>query len=506
MPKRNVILFVVVCVSCLAAYAAREQAAVGRRFGEVVSLVESSYYEPVDEGRLFDAAVDAALDGLDEHSAYLRGDGRSDLEATLDQQFGGVGLELAIDDRLQLPVVASPVVDSPAWRAGLRAGDMLEAIDAVPTGGVPLREVVARLRGPVGTRVSVAVATPASESMATLDPGADRGEAARRDVVLIRELIETQSVLGDRRTPAGGWDWRLEGDPGVGFVRITSFGERTAAELAAALDTIAAGDDVRGLVLDLRNNPGGLLTAAVDACDLLLDDGVIVHTRSREVNRGDGGGGLEARRATPGSRLPLIPVVVLIDGLTASAAEIVAACLQDAGRATVVGSRSFGKGTVQSILPLSDDRGLLKLTTSEYLRPSRLAIHRRAGAGDEAAWGVSPDAGYEVAPTAEVVARVTAWRRLRDAAGPVPAARTARGLPRDVDPVLARGLEALAVGGTGGSATVSASPADQEAEAFDGRSSRDPATADPAPGPLPADLAREKEAAGHDDDSPRPGE
>ena len=446
VPKRNFILFVVICLSCLAAYAAREQAAPGRRFGEVLSLVESSYFERIDRDHFFDAAVDAALGDLDEHSAYIRGDVRTDLEAALDQKFGGVGLELTIDERLGLPVVASPVVGSPAWQAGVRVGDRIEAVDDEPTAGVPLRDIVARLRGPLGEKVVIRVATPAAEVAATLDPGATaRPEVERRDVILVREMIETQSVLGDRRTPSGGWEWMLEGVPGVGFVRIVSFGERTAAELATAIDEIAATEDVRGLVIDVRGNPGGLLTAAVDVCDLFLDEGVIVHTRSRRFSDADAAATLDARRATVGAKLSAVPMVVLVDGLTASAAEIVAACLQDAGRARVIGNRTFGKGTVQSIIPLSDDRGLLKLTTSEYLRPSRAAIHRHSGDGDDVVWGVLPDVGYEVSLTAEVIARVASWRRLRDAAGRVPDAFVARGLPRDVDPILARGLEALGV-------------------------------------------------------------
>jgi len=438
VPKRNVILLVVVCLSCLAAYAAREQAAPGRRFGEVLSLVRSSYYEPVDEDRLVEAAVDAALEKLDEHSAYIRGDGRTDLEATLDQKFGGVGLELTIDETLRVPTVSSPVVDSPAWHAGIRAGDRIEAIDGDPVVGKPLREIVARLRGVVGEPVDLQVATPGADSANVLDPAA----IVRREVRLVREVIETESVLGDRRGTDGGWEWMLEGVPGVGYVRITSFGERTATELAAALAAIESSGAARGLVLDLRGNPGGLLTAAVDSCDLMLDDGVIVHTRKRRSGS-EGDAPLDARRATAGLMLPGVPMVVLVDGLTASAAEIVAACLQDAGRATVVGGRTFGKGTVQSILPLSDDRGLLKLTTSEYLRPSREGIHRRVGDGDGDSWGVLPDPGYEIVPTAERNARLAAWRRTRDAAGPVPSWLTAHGMPRDVDPVLDRGLEAL---------------------------------------------------------------
>lgn len=445
MPKRNLILLVIVSLMSLAAYAAREGSAAGRRFGEVVSLVEASYINPVDADVLGDAAVDAVLATLDEHSAFVRGAGRVDLEATLDQRFGGVGLELTIDDRSRQPTVASPVVDSPAWRAGIRAGDRIEAIDGTATRGVPLREIVSLLRGAIGEGVMLRVVRPAPHAATTLDPGADPvDEVERREVALVREAIETDSVLGDRRLPDGGWEWMLEGEPGVGLVRITVFGERTAAEVAAAVDVLEAAGGVRGLVLDLRANPGGLLSAAVDTCDLFLDDGAIVHTRRRQAS--DGGATLETRRATSGARLPGVPMVVLVDGLTASAAEIVAACLQDAGRATVVGSRTFGKGTVQSILPLTDDRGLLKLTTAEYLRPSRTSIHRRADDGDEAAWGVMPDAGREITPTADSAARLAAWRRSRDAAGPVAEGMTSRALPREIDPVLRRGLESLSAG------------------------------------------------------------
>lgn len=438
VPKRNIILLVAISLSCLAAYAAREQAAPGRRFGEVLSLIRATYYQPVNEEQLYEAAVDAALAKLDEHSAYIRGDGRTDLEAALDQKFGGVGLELTIDERLRIPTVSSPVVDSPAWRARIKAGDRIEAIDGEEMVGRPLREAVSRLRGPVGESLVLRVATPSGDSAASLDPSA----VERREVALVREIIETESVLGDRRGADGRWDWMVEGVPGVAYVRIATFGERTAVELSEAFTAIEAEDKPRGLVIDLRGNPGGLLSAAVEVCDLLLDDGVIVHTRKRRSDAADDAT-LDARRATAGARLAGVPIVALVDGLTASAAEIVAACLQDTGRAAVVGSRTFGKGTVQSILPLSDESGLLKLTTAEYLRPSRQGIDRQVRDGDADAWGVSPDAGYEVAPTAETNARIAAWRRSRDAAGPVPAWLASHGLPRDVDPVLARGLEAL---------------------------------------------------------------
>ncbi|NBW87650.1 MAG: S41 family peptidase, partial [Planctomycetia bacterium] len=257
-------------------------------------------------------------------------------------------------------------------------------------------------------------------------------------------MVRVESVLGDRRRADGGWNWMIEGEPHVSLVRISGFGEQTAAELTAALEAIVAEPDLRGLVLDLRGNPGGLLSAAVDVCDLFLEDGVIVITRGRQrAAAGDGDGVVDVRRASAGSVLAGVPMVVLVDGLTASAAEIVAACLQDAGRAKVVGSRTYGKGTVQSILPLSDGRGLIKITTSEYLRPSRANIHRRSDDDDEDTWGVSPDAGCEIAPTAESTERVRRWRHGRDVVPPReadvhPQTGSAAGLPRGIDAVLAR--------------------------------------------------------------------
>ena len=462
MPIRNLVFLAVAGLVCLAAWAARERDARGRRFGEVLGHIDRAYLEPVDGESLFAAAVEAAVGRLDEHSAFLRDDDRDALESLLDQQFGGIGLELGVDDRTRALTVLAPLPGSPAWRAGIVAGDRIEAIDGVPTAGLPIREAVRRLRGRPGDSVRLRVASPPRE---TLDPAA---AAAARDVTLVRETVKVESVLGDRRRPDGTWDWMLEEEPGVAFVRIVSFGDHTAADLDAALEAIEreTSGGLRGLVLDLRGNPGGLLSAACETCDRFLDEGVIVSTAGRR-SPADAAEATTVRRAEPGAALPGVPLVVLVDGLTASAAEIVAACLQDHGRATVVGSRTFGKGTVQSILPLSDGRSLLKLTTSEYLRPSRVAIHRRPGDGDGAVWGVSPDAGYELTPTAEQLERTRVWRRARDVAD---RGATAAATPRTADPVLATGLRRF-----------SASPA-------------------------AADLRGEKEASGHADDAPRRGE
>jgi len=445
MPKRNIVMLVVTCLVSLVAWAARERSGHARRFGEVMTAIEQNYVRPVDGERLYDAAVEAAVGGLDEHSAYLRETSRAELESALDQVFGGVGLELAVDPNARQPVVVSPVFDSPAWRAGIAAGDLISAVDGRSTAGQPLRETVERLRGPVGAPVTCTI-LPARHPPGTLDPAVAEQPQAAREVRLLREAIEMESVQGDRRRADGSWDWLLEGEAGVAYLRLVSFGERTAAELTAALETIAMEPGIRGLVLDLRGNPGGLLQAAVEACDLFLDEGVIVATRGRHEAAAAEPAILEQRRATAGQLLAGVPLTVLVDGLTASAGEIVAACLQDSGRATVVGSRTFGKGTVQALLPLSDGRGLLKLTTSEYLRPSCEAIDRPRGAGVDATWGVRPDSGFEVAPPAEVVERVRDWRRRRGVvagAGVAAAAPSLSALPREIDAVLARAIEAF---------------------------------------------------------------
>jgi carboxyl-terminal processing protease len=442
MPKRTIVLLAATCLACLACWAARERSGHGRRFGEVVEAIERRYLHESDPEVLFDAAVAAAVSQLDEHSAYLRGSRKADLTAALDQRFAGVGLELAMDKATERPVVTSPVYASPAWRAGVAPGDTIVAIDGKDTRGRSLHDMVEQLRGRPGDAVTLRVQSHGE--VTTLDPAAGvPQQASAREVVLTREIICIESVLGDRRRSDGTWDWTLEGEAGVAYLRITTFGERTAEEFVAACRDLESVPDLRLVILDLRGNPGGLVHAAVDVCDAFLDEGTIVSTRGR----GDEGTTLlHDRRATQGAMLAAVPVAVLVDGLTSSAAEIVAACLHDSGRGTVVGSRTYGKGTVQTVLPLSDGSGLLKLTTAEYLRPSREPIHRHADATGSDTWGVKPDAGFEVAPTAEATERLRAWRRRRDAITPPGAASlpvTESTRARDVDAVLARALDLI---------------------------------------------------------------
>lgn len=438
MPARNVVLLVVATISCIAAWYAQRRDERGQRVNEVLTLIDAAYIERVDGESLVAAALDGAVATLDENSTIVRGDGQHELEAALDQRYGGVGLELAIDERTGELSVAVPLPDGPAWEAGIVAGDRIKAIDGVTTVGVSLPEAVARLRGRPGEPVTL-----------TVQPAV--GTASARDVRLVRDLVQVESVQGDRRRADGTWEWWLEGEPGVAYVRITGFGERTAAELDRVLDDVAAGPTgdgvshaLRGLVIDLRGNPGGLVTAAVDVCDRFLDDGVIVSTCGRRDDpvRSGGEPATDVRRATPGAVVPGLRIAILVDDLTASAAEIVAACLQDHRRATIVGSRTFGKGTVQSILPLSGG-GLLKLTTAEYLRPSGRTIDRSHEGSDGTGWGVEPDEGYAIVPSSDSHDRLDRWRALRDAHPAVVPPGQPPAKPRAIDEVLARAIEAF---------------------------------------------------------------
>jgi carboxyl-terminal processing protease len=437
MPPRNLLVLVLAVATCLASQGLAARTLPGRRFNEVVTLIERAHLAPVATGALVEAAINAAVGTLDEHSEYLHGARREAVETALDQEFVGVGLELEPHPRTGEPVVVTTLPDGPAWRGGVRGGERIVSVDGVPTRREPLSAVVGRLRGPRGTAVSLELALP-PDAPATLDPAAPPPADSTRAVMLVRDLVRMESVLGDSRRADGTWAWRLGDEPAVGLVRIVGFGEHTAAEFRSALAALAAdgpadAPPLRGLVIDLRENLGGLLPAAVDVCDQLLEDGVIVATRGRAD-----GTAPAARRATGEAWLPGLPIAVLVDGLTSSVAEIVAACLQDQGRAVVVGSRTFGKGTVQSILPLSG-AGRLKLTTAEYLRPNGDRLHRGPRDGTDAPWGVSPDLGLEHAPTRVALERLRSWRRQRD----LPAITVAAPAPCAIDEVLAKAVSQL---------------------------------------------------------------
>lgn len=394
MPPRNVIVILLVSITSIACYLKAERSRYTAQLGEAMQLIENLYVEDVDSRELFENAMEGMASGLDQYSQYIGPEGFTQMEQVLDQEFGGVGIEVEKASEEKPIVVLSPLVGSPGYKAGLRAGDQILAIDGVSTIGLKQQEAVPKMRGKPGTSVKLEVR--------------HSGEKESFELVIVRDVIKVDSLLGDTRRPDGTWNYHLEEDPRIAYLRLTTFGQHSAEEIRKVL-TQSGATPFGGVILDLRNNAGGLLDAAVETCDLFLEGGTIVTTRGRK-------GELRSLHQATNSTIlpPEVPLVVLINGFSASASEIVAACLQDHGRATVVGQRSWGKGTVQNLLELEGGRSALKLTTASYWRPSNKNIHRSKDEPETAEWGVMPNAGFEVKLTDEEFEKVFVARRQRD--------------------------------------------------------------------------------------------
>ena len=320
-----------------------------RTFVEVMERIRNAYVEPIDDKTLLENAIKGMLANLDPHSAYLTADSYQELQESTSGEFGGLGIEVGMEDD-QLGVI-SPIDDTPAFAAGIEAGDLILKIDGQLTKGMSLMQAVEKLRGKPGTSVTLTIG---------------REHRAPFDVKLKRAIIKSRSVRGQL----------LDGD--YGLIRISQFQTNTGKEVAKTLKQLEKdnGKPLSGLVLDLRNNPGGVLQAAAEVSDHFLTSGTIVYTEGRIPN--------SQMRFTATSRTSIdqqVPLVVLINGGSASASEIVAGALQDHKRAVILGTNSFGKGSVQTILPLNDERGV-KLTTALYFTPSGRSIQ---------AQGIEPD-------------------------------------------------------------------------------------------------------------------
>ena len=311
-------------------------------FGDVLTKVESQYVTPVDDKKLIQAAIDGMLTSLDPHSGYLDPDNYQDMRDQTRGEYGGLGLEVTSDDGVVK--VISPMDDTPAARGGIKAGDYITAIDGQSVLGLPLDQAVKQMRGDVGQPITLSIAREKQDPF---------------DVKLVRETIAVKSVRSHE-----------EGD--YGYLRISAFNEKTGDETLAAVKSLEAKNPkMKGLVLDLRNNPGGLLDQAVSVSDVFLDGGEVVSQRGRDPQD------IERYNAHEGDALHGLPIVVLINSGTASAAEIVAGALQDRHRAELVGLTSFGKGSVQSVIPLQNGAdGALKLTTARYYTPSGRSIQK----------------------------------------------------------------------------------------------------------------------------------
>lgn len=319
-----------------------------RAFTEAYDRIKQSYVEPVDDATLLNNAIDGMLNGLDPHSTFLRKEALQDLQEDTQGEFAGLGIEIEMQNGF-LHVI-TPLDDTPALKAGIEAGDLIIKIDSYAVSNLNLQESVELMRGKAGTNVTLTVI---------------REQLAQPlEITITRDIIKVTSIK------------QRSLEEGYGYIRITQFQQQTGADLVKAIKTLQQeNQSLKGLVLDMRNNPGGLLQAAVDVSDAFLDAGLIVYTSSRLHNA-------EQRfNAAPGDLSQGVPLVVLINGGSASASEIVAGALQDQRRAIILGTQSFGKGSVQTILPLTDDRAL-KLTTARYFTPSGQSIQ---------ATGITPD-------------------------------------------------------------------------------------------------------------------
>jgi carboxyl-terminal processing protease len=389
---------------------------------EVLHEVRQRYVVDVDadrERKLVEDMINGGLERLDPHSAYIPPREYRQFEKQSEGKFGGVGIQVGFDrqNRGQLTVI-SPMPGTPAYEAGILAGDLIVKIDGKATDNMRMSEAVDLIQGDPGQKVTLTVL--------------HEGAKETVDVTVTRALIVVPSVLGDRRKADDpkAWDFLLDSDTKIGYIRLTSFSKTAAKEMRDAVEELQR-RGARGLILDLRNNPGGLLKSAVEISDLFLNEGRIVSTKGRNHKE-------EVYDAKPDGTLLLpaekYPMAVLVNKYSASASEILSAALQDHKRAVVVGERTYGKGSVQNIIEMHEggDKSALKLTTASYWRPSGKNIHRFPDSKEADDWGVKPDAGFEVPMKDEERAEYMIYRSERD---------VVRAKPRTIEPVMPDGKE-----------------------------------------------------------------
>ena len=359
-------------------------------FADTLDQIERNYVKDVSRRELLEAAIQGVLGKLDPYSNYISPDDIGRFKSNVEHQFGGIGIQIGVEDG-QLKVI-SPLLGTPAYRAGLESGDAILEIDGKSTEGVQIDAAVKQLKGEAGSKVTLTVRHAGSREKTT--------------VTIAREMVHVDTVMGDRRKSDDTWDFMLDRDKHIGYIRVTAFSRDTAAEVKKALVELQK-EGLKGLILDLRFNPGGLLSSAIEASDLFVASGKIVSTKGRNTPE-------RVWEAQQDGTFEGFPMVVLINHYSASASEILSACLQDHKRAVIVGERTWGKGSVQNVIELEGGKSALKLTTAGYHRPSGKNIHRFPDAKEGDEWGVMPNDGFEVKLNGGQTARLIEHRRHRD--------------------------------------------------------------------------------------------
>jgi carboxyl-terminal processing protease len=403
---------------------------------DVLDEVDQNYVRELDPDarrRLVEDMINGGLERLDPYSGFMNDREFKQFERKNEGSFGGIGVQVGLDRTSGALVVTTPLVGTPAYEAGILAGDQIVKIDGRALDSMRTNDAVEMIQGEVGTPVTLSVI--------------HEGQKKAVDIPVRRAVIKIETVLGDRRKAdqPTEWDFVIDKDKKIAYIRLVEFDKPTADTLQQVLAKLEA-EGVRALVLDLRNNPGGLLTSAVAVADLFLTSGRIVSTKGRTVPERDYDAKLDGTLFEPAAEHP---VAVLMDKYSASASEIVAAALQDHNRAVIVGERSFGKGSVQNVYTM-EDRTALRLTTQRYFRPSGKNIHRFPDSKESDEWGVSPNPGFVVKQTDEERYQFLLGRRKRDVVHGKPGAappddKKDGKSPAFVDKVLDRALEYLRV-------------------------------------------------------------
>jgi carboxyl-terminal processing protease len=368
---------------------------------DVLEEVQQRYVKKLNADQMRDLVEDminSGLEHLDRHSSFINKDEYQQFQRASRGHFGGIGIRIGLHPTTNQVIVETPMVGTPAYKAGVLAGDLIAKIDGKSTEALSLKKIVEMIQGDPGQKVTLTVL--------------HEGQKKTVDIPIVRAEIQVDSVMGD--TPLDNaehkWDYWVDTDNKIAYIRLNAFTETTVDELTRVVAYLQR-NQMRGLVIDLRNNPGGLLRAAVEVSSLFLPEGErVVSTKGRNQRE-------EVFNAKANPNLPPVtnlPIAILINRWSASASEIVAAALQDHLRAVIVGERSYGKGSVQNVIPMESGTSALKLTTASYWRPSGKNIHRFPDAKETDEWGVRPNKGYEIKLTDEERKQYYKWRRERD--------------------------------------------------------------------------------------------